>query len=538
MAEIVQMPKMSDTMTEGVIAAWHKKVGDTVESGELIAEIETDKATMEYESYHDGVVLHIGAEVGEAIPINGLLAIVGEEGEDISALLSGGSVSEISEIETKREVSTAEKPSIVDTTGINAELVRMPKMSDTMETGTIAAWHKNVGDTVESGELMAEIETDKATMEYESYNDGTVLYIGTEVGGSVVVDGVLAIIGEEGADWKTLLDSAESDVPKIEAVVESPAEVVTQVEVPTEVTVPVKRQEKSIPTPSGRIKASPLAKRLAEERGINIGLIDGTGPNGRVTKLDVEMYVPSSNISHEATSSSSILVGEESYEDFPASNMRKAIAKGLANSQFGAPHFYLTMDIDMDQAMVARKSINEVAPVKISFNDIIVKAIAVSLKKHPDVNTYWIAETNSIRKNNHISIGVAMAIEDGLVVPVVKFADNKSLSDISMEVKELAGKAKSKKLKLDEMQGNTFTVSNLGMFGISEFTSIINSPESCILAVGAIKQVPVVKNGVVVPGNIMKVTLTCDHRTVDGAVGASFLATFKSLLEDPIRLLV
>lgn len=535
MAEIVQMPKMSDTMTEGVIAAWHKKVGDTVESGELIAEIETDKATMEYESYHDGVVLHIGAEVGEAIPINGLLAIVGDEGEDISSLLSGSVVAETPQTEAKEESPAPAATESVDVSGINAEIVRMPKMSDTMTTGTIAAWHKSVGDAVESGELMAEIETDKATMEYESYNDGIVLYVGTEVGGSVEVNGVLAIIGEAGADWETLLKSSQSSAPQAEVKEEAPAKAEVKTEAPKAASAPVKKQGKTTPTPSGRIKASPLAKRLADERGINIGLVDGTGPNGRVTKLDVEMYVPAAT---SAAPTGSVVVGEESYEDVPASNMRKAIAKGLANSQFGAPHFYLTMDIDMDQAMVARKSINEVAPVKISFNDIIVKAIASSLRKHPDVNTYWMADTSSIRKNNHISIGVAMAIEDGLVVPVVKFADNKSLSQISSEVKELAGKAKSKKLKLDEMQGNTFTVSNLGMFGITEFTSIINAPESCILAVGAIKQVPVVKGGEVVPGNIMKVTLTCDHRTVDGAVGASFLATFKGLMEDPVRLLV
>lgn len=535
MAEVVQMPKMSDTMEEGVIAAWHKKVGDSVESGELMAEIETDKATMEYESYNDGVVLHLGGEVGDAIPINGLLAIVGEKGEDISGLLAGGGSAPV---EAPKEEAPAAAPAAttetIDVSGINAEVVRMPKMSDTMEEGTLAAWHKKVGDTVESGELMAEIETDKATMEYESYNDGTVLYLAGGPGDAIKIDGVLAIVGEPGADYETLL--------KAEAQASSAAPVAVAVEeaAPAPVAAPAAPAPVAVSAPASssnsRVKASPLAKKLAEDKGINLADVAGSGPNGRVTKSDVDSFVPSAAPATGAVGTS--VVGQESFEDVPASQMRKAIVKGLTASQFGAPHFYLTMDIDMDKTIEARKSINEIAPVKISFNDIIVKAVAASLKQHPNVNSSWVAETNSIRLNHHVSVGVAMAIEDGLVVPVVKFADGKSLAAISAEVKEFAVKAKSKKLSLEEMSGNTFTVSNLGMFGIEEFTSIINSPESCILAVGAIKQVPVVKDGQIVPGNVMKVTLTCDHRTVDGAVGSAFLQTLKGLVEDPVRILV
>jgi pyruvate dehydrogenase E2 component (dihydrolipoamide acetyltransferase) len=541
MAEIVQMPKMSDTMEEGTIAVWHKKVGDTVESGELMAEIETDKATMEYESYNDGTVLYLGAEEGGSVPVNGVLAIVGEKGEDYSVLLSssgGGDSAPKSEEQTTSSAVEKVDSDEVDVSGINAEIVRMPKMSDTMEEGTIAAWHKKVGDVVESGELMAEVETDKATMEYESYNDGTVLYLGAEEGGAVVVNGVLAVIGEAGADFEALLKAEQSGGSVAVKATEQPDKIEEPKSIVEDKKVePIQVGATEISS-DDRVKASPLAKRLAKESGFNISEIKGTGPNGRVVKADVEGYTPA--VAPAKTSKASVVpqLGVESYEDVAATTMRKAITKSLNASQFGAPHFYLTMDIDMDKAIEARKGLNEYSPVKISFNDLVMKAVASSLRAHPDVNTSWISETNSIRKYSHVNIGVAMAIPDGLVVPVVRFADGKSLATISAEVKELAGKAKSKKLGLDEMQGNTFTVSNLGMFGIEQFTSIINAPESCILAVGGIKQVPVVKNGEIVPGNVMKVTLTCDHRTVDGAVGAAFLATLKQLLEDPIRLLI
>lgn len=541
MAEIVTMPKMSDTMTEGVIATWHKKVGDVVESGELMAEIETDKATMEYESYNDGVVLYLGAKEGEAVSVDGLLAIVGEKGEDYKKLLEGFSggaatTSSTEAVETKTEtapaaVAVAEK---IDTSGIKAEVVTMPKMSDTMTEGVIASWLFKVGDKVKEGDVLAEVETDKATMEMDNYHNGVLLYIGAEAGNAIPVDGVMAIIGEKGADWETLLKASQTPSPSKDA---QTAPVESKKEEQKPESKPVAKTESKPSangTTNGRVKASPLAKKLANDLGYNLEQISGSGPNGRVTKVDVEGFEPSASIAGGASG----IVASESFDDVPASQMRKAITKSLTNSQFGAPHFYLTMEIDMDKAIEARKSINEFAEAKISFNDLVLKATATALKQHPNVNSSWVSDTNSIRLNHHISIGVAMAIEDGLVVPVVKFADNKSLSMISAEVKEFAGKAKSKKLSLEEMQGNTFTVSNLGMFGIEEFTSIINAPESCILAVGGIKQTPVVKNNEIVPGNIMKVTLTCDHRTVDGATGAAFLKTFKELLEDPVRILI
>ena len=531
MAEIVTMPKMSDTMEEGTIAAWHKKVGDTVESGELMAEIETDKATMEYESYHDGVILYLGGSEGDAIAVDGVLAIVGEKGEDYQALLSsaanassGGSVQE--EAPAAPEAAPAES---IDVSGINAEIVQMPKMSDTMEEGTIAAWHKKVGDTVESGELMAEIETDKATMEYESYHDGTVLYLGAKEGEAVKVDGVLAIVGEAGADWETLLKAAatpSAPAAPVEAPAAAPA---AKAETP-KAAAPV-----ASTSADGRTKASPLAKKIAQDKGINISEVAGTGPNGRVTKADVASFTPSASAS-KSSSTALAALGEENFEDIKMNGMRKAISKNLTSSQFGAPHFYLTMDIDMDKAIAARKSMNEVAPVKISFNDMVVKAVAASLKKHPMVNSQVIDDT--IKVASHVNVGVAVAIQDGLVVPVIKNTDLLPLSSISTAVKDLAGRAKDKKLSPDEMSGATFTISNLGMFGIEQFTSIINAPASCILAVGGIKQVPVVKDGQIVPGNIMKLTLTCDHRSVDGAIGAAFLQTLKGLLEDPVRILI
>lgn len=548
MAEIVRMPKMSDTMEEGVIAAWHKNVGDKVESGELMAEIETDKATMEYESYNDGVVLHLGGEVGDAIPINGVLAIVGEKGEDISDLLSGasGGSAASEEKEEKKEESKEEAPKEsaapaeeIDTSGINAEIVRMPKMSDTMTEGVIATWHKKVGDTVESGELMAEIETDKATMEYESFNDGTVLYLGGEPGDGIPIDGVLAIVGEKGADYEKLLKAEEAKKSGGNA---APAEKkeASKEEAPKADAAPTEKKAAPAATAKAtagsgdeRVKASPLAKKLADEKGYSLGQIPGSGPNGRVIKVDVENFTPSTAPSANGAVSA---VGVENTEEVKMSSMRKAISRNLTASQFGAPHFYLTMDIDMDKAMAARKSMNEVAPVKISFNDMVIKAVAASLKQHPMVNS-TVGEA-TINVHDHIHIGVAVAIQDGLVVPVLKHADALPLSAISTTVKDLAGRAKDKKLGMDEMEGATFTISNLGMFGIESFTSIINAPASCIMAIGGIKQVPVVKDGQLVPGNVMKVTLTCDHRSVDGAIGAAFLQTFKGLMEDPVRILI
>lgn len=538
---------MSDTMEEGVIAVWHKKVGDQVESGELMAEIETDKATMDYESFNDGTVLYLGAEEGEAVAVDGILAIVGKEGEDYKALLNdNGSTSEEKEEEALKEEKSApaEKAEKIDTSSINAEIVRMPKMSDTMEEGVIASWLKKVGDSVESGELMAEIETDKATMEYESYNDGTVLYLGAKEGESVKVDGILAIVGEEGADYEALI-KADQQGGGSEEKAEEPAEE------PQEKTESASSATNSAPAAessnsNGRVKASPLAKKLAEDKGIDLGQVKGSGDGGRIIKRDIENFTPTQKAAapekaeESAKSAPAIelpqVVGEESFEEMRVSQMRKTIAKRLAQSKFTAPHFYLTMEINMDKAIEARKSMNEISPVKISFNDMVIKAAAVSLRQHKMVNASWLDD--KIRINHHVHVGVAVAVDEGLLVPVVKFADNKPLSHISAEVKELGGKAKSKKLQPEEMQGNTFTISNLGMFGIEEFTAIINPPDSCIMAVGGIKETAIVKNGELTVGNIMKVTLSCDHRVVDGAVGSAFLQTFKSLLEDPVRILV
>lgn len=540
MAEIVRMPKMSDTMTEGVIAKWHKKVGDTVKSGELMAEIETDKATMDYESFNEGTVLYLGAQEGQAVQINDVLAIVGKKGEDYSSLLAGagkaaasGGKAEEKPAQPKEEKAAAPAQSI-DTSGIKAEIVYMPKMSDTMSEGVIAAWHKKVGDPVKTGELLAEVETDKATMEYESYNTGTLLYIGAEKGNAVAVNGVLAIIGEKGADWQTLLKAheakasggAQSSAPKQEAQSQPAAQAAQS------------HAEHS--SSNGRIKASPLAKKMAKDKGVDISKIQGSGDQGRITKRDVEGYKPSQEAAPAKAGAAPVqlpkVVGQESFEDVPVSQMRKTIAKRLAESKFSAPHFYLTMEINMDKAVEARKSINEISPVKISFNDMVLKATAAALRQHPDVNVSWLGD--KMRKNHHIHIGVAVAVKDGLLVPVVRFADNKSLSHIATEVKELAQKAHDKKLQPADWEGSTFTISNLGMFGIEEFTAIINPPDACILAVGGIKETPIVKNGQIVPGNVMKVTLSCDHRAVDGAVGSAFLKTLKGLLEDPVRILI
>ncbi|MFK7900990.1 MAG: 2-oxo acid dehydrogenase subunit E2, partial [Cyclobacteriaceae bacterium] len=426
MAEIVQMPKMSDTMEEGVIAAWHKKVGDTVEEGELMAEVETDKATMEYESYHEGTVLYLGGAEGDAIAVNGVLAIVGEKGEDYKALLSGVDAAGGSTEEKATESATpvASSSEAIDISGINAEIVPMPKMSDTMEEGIIAAWHKKVGDTVEEGELMAEVETDKATMEYESYHDGTVLYLGAKEGEGVIVNGVLAIVGDKDADWKTLLKSAEqgNSAPAAAPAEEkaAPAPVAAKAEAPKVASKPAATSSSS----DGRVKASPLAKKIAADKGIQLTQVAGSGPNGRVTKADIDSFTPSANASSGAAVP--MAIGEESFEDIKMNGMRKAIAKNLSSSQFGAPHFYLTMDIDMDNAIAARKSMNEVAPAKISFNDMVVKAVATSLKQHPLVNSMVLDDV--VRVNNHVNVGVAVAIPDGLVVPVIPHTDLLSLS--------------------------------------------------------------------------------------------------------------
>ncbi len=549
MAEVVKMPKMSDTMTEGVIAKWHKKVGDKISSGELVAEIETDKATMDFESFQEGTLLYIGAQEGEAAPVDSVIAILGQAGEDFQSLLSGASTPVASAPEAK---SAESKPAEVvvateevsgnsdaDAEAMGATIIRMPLLSDTMTEGVIAAWHKKVGDKVKSDDSLADVETDKATMEVIGYADGTLLYVGVEKGQAAKVNDIIAIVGKEGTDVSALLKSGSK--PKAVAVVaavEKPAAaaVVESVQV-------VHTDSDS----SSRLKASPLARKIAKDKGIDLAQVKGSAEGGRIVKKDIEGFTPSAVKSIAAAPAESKaaevaalpvpqFTGVEKYTEKPVSQMRKVIAKRLSESLFTAPHFYLTMSIDMDSAMLARTKINEFASVKISFNDIVLKAVAVALKQHPNINSSWLED--KIRYNEHVNIGVAVAVEDGLLVPVVRFADGKSLSHISAEVKDFALRAKTKKLQPQDWEGSTFTISNLGMFGIDEFTAIINPPDACILAVGGIQQVPVVKNGAVVPGNVMKVTLSCDHRVVDGATGSAFLQTLKALLEEPVRLLV
>ena len=540
MAEAILMPRLSDTMTEGVIAAWHKQVGDTVSKGDLLAEIETDKATLELESYQAGTLLHIGTGKGGKLQVNDLLAIIGTAGEDISALLAnatgGNEVVAAAPAPAPTPVAAAATAAI-DISAMD-EVVMMPRLSDTMTEGVIAGWQKQVGDKVKKGEVLADIETDKATMELESYKDGILLYQGAKAGEKILVNDLLCIIGEAGLDITAIVAAAKSAGSAPAASVATAAPAAALVAVAPVAAAPVANTVVN----EGRIFASPLAKKVASEKGIDLRFVKGTGDNGRITKTDIDSYTPAAAAAPAATTAavSSVAVasaaGQISFDEVPVSQMRKVIARRLSESLFTAPHFYLTMSIDMDAAVIARTKINEVAKAKISFNDMVLKAVALSLKQHPKVNSSWLGDT--IRYNHHVNIGVAVAVEEGLLVPVVRFADSKSLSQINAEVKDFAQKAKDKKLQPSDWEGSTFTISNLGMFGIEEFTAIINPPDACILAVGGIAQVPVVKNGQVVPGNIMKLTLSCDHRVVDGATGAAFLQTLKSLLEEPLRMLV
>jgi pyruvate dehydrogenase E2 component (dihydrolipoamide acetyltransferase) len=572
MAETILMPRLSDTMTEGVIAAWHKKVGDTVKKGDLLAEVETDKATMELESYKDGTLLHIGADKGNKLQVNDLLAIIGAPGEDIQSLLGGGATANGAKPETKEEPKkTEEKPAEPAKTEQKAapaqsggaqldlstmqEVILMPRLSDTMTEGVIAAWHKKVGDDVKKGDLLADVETDKATMELESYKTGKLLYIGAEKGDKVPVNALLCIIGEEGkVDVNRIVAAAKGGPAPAEGAAQQQAGEAPKVDSQQSgsgTSANAAGGQAAAPNASmenGRVKASPLAKKLAAEKGIDIAAVSGSGDNGRIIKADIDNFKPGAQPSSKEAAApgqpatapgkpaTAAPAGQVSFDEVPVSQMRKVIAKRLAESKFSAPHFYLTMSINMDAAVESRKKINDVAKVKISFNDMVLKACAVALKQHPKVNSSWLGD--KIRYNHHVNIGVAVAVEEGLLVPVVRFADTKSLSQIGAEVKDFAQKAKDKKLQPADWEGNTFTISNLGMFGIDEFTAIINPPDACILAVGAISQVPIVKNGAVVPGNIMKVTLSCDHRVVDGATGSAFLQTLQGLLEEPLRMLV
>ena len=538
MATIINMPRLSDTMEEGTVASWLKQVGDKIEEGDILAEIETDKATMEFESFHEGTLLHIGVQAGETAPVDVLLAIIGDEGEDVSALLNADAPSE----ETKEEavVTATEAPSEPEVAAIpeGVEIINMPRLSDTMEEGTVASWLKQVGDAVEEGDILAEIETDKATMEFESFFSGTLLHIGIQVGETAAVDTLLAIIGPEGTDVAAIL-AAPATTPKPTASEPTAVAAPVQTEIPVE--TPAVAATVATPAPvttsNGRIMASPLAKKIAKEKGIDLNLVTGTGESGRIVKRDVEQFSPPASIAASpAQAAVFVPAGQEKQEEIPNSQMRKTIAKRLGASKFSAPHYYLSVEFDMDAAIAFRKQYNSIPDIKISFNDIVVKAVALALKAHPQVNSQWFDDKMVL--NHHVHVGVAVAVEDGLVVPVLKFANEMNLPQIGSQVRDFAGRARSKKLTPQEMDGSTFTVSNLGMFGIDEFTSIINQPNSAILSVGAIVQKPVVREGEIVVGNTMKLTLACDHRTVDGATGAQFLQTLKEFIENPIRLVV
>ncbi len=534
MAEIINMPRLSDTMTEGVVAKWLKKVGDKIEEGDILAEIETDKATMEFESFHEGTLLHIGIQEGETAKVDSLLAIIGEKGEDFKSLLVEKSLPSDMEENAKNEIKENENKKNSDTPlkipdGI--EIITMPRLSDTMTEGTVAKWLKQVGEKVEEGDILAEIETDKATMEFESFHQGTLLYIGIKEGETAQVDSILAIIGEKGIDVSKIAESIKntdassstSDLKK--EVITTPT--LDKKEEPTTVQTAPKTS-----TSSGRIIVSPLAKKLAAEKNLNLQHIQGSGDGGRIIKRDIENYSASSTIS----ATPFVPAGQESFEEVNNSQMRKVIARRLGESKFTAPHYYLNVEFDMDNSIAFRNQYNSIPDTKISFNDMIVKATALALKQHPQVNSQWFDD--KIRKNHHVHIGVAVGVEDGLLVPVLKFADEQNLTQIGAQVKDFAKRARDKKLALDEMEGSTFTISNLGMFGITDFTSIINQPNSAILSVGAIVQKPVVKEGNIVVGNTMILTLACDHRTVDGVTGSLFLDTLKGYIENPVTMLV
>ena len=536
MAEVINMPRLSDTMEEGTVATWLKKVGDKIEEGDILAEIETDKATMEFESFNEGTLLHIGIPEGETAKVDTLLAIIGEEGEDISKLLNGNTAED-----NKEQDSSSAQAEVTNEVTIEEQelpegviVVTMPRLSDTMEEGTVASWLKNVGDVVEEGDILAEIETDKATMEFESFQAGTLLYVGLNEGDSAKVDSLLAIIGPAGTDVTAVANNFKvtDEQVKTEIKAEAPKK-----EIKPEAITKVSDTSNSNLSSGGRLFVSPLAKKIALEKGINLSQVNGSGENGRIVKRDIENFTPSSSASSSsAPVAKFVATGQEDFDEIPNSNMRKAIAKNLAKSKFTAPHYYLNVEFDMENAMAFRMQYNSLPDTKISYNDMIVKACALALRQHPQVNSQWFDD--KMQLNNHVHIGVAVAVPDGLLVPVVKFANEQSLTQIGAAVKEYAGKARNKKLALDEMEGSTFTISNLGMFGIESFTSIINQPNSAILSVGAIVSKPVIKDGQVVPGNTMKLTLACDHRTVDGATGAQFLQTLKGYIENPVTMLV
>ena len=525
MAIKIEMPKLSDTMEEGVIAKWNVKEGDAVEAGDIIAEVETDKATMDVEAFDAGTVLKIVPAEGDSVPLGGLIAVLGEEGEDISGILGGGEASAPAEEETKEE-ATSEEPT--ETYTGSAIKIEMPKLSDTMEEGIIAKWNVQEGDKVEAGDVIAEVETDKATMDVEVFDSGTVLKIIPGEGDAVPLGGLIAVIGEEGDDISALLNGGSSAPAKAAA---------------------PKEETKAAPTASapststsndGRVKASPLAKKIAEDKGIDLSQVTGSGPEGRIVKADVESFDPASAPAEPASKPEASAPAPKSFDSLESkevkvSQMRKVIARRLSESKFTNPHFYVTLDIDMKAAVAAREAL-KAQDVKISFNDIVVKASAVALTRHQAINSSW--NEDVIVEHGDVNIAIAVAIDEGLMTPVINHADKKGLSAISAETRELAGLARDRKLQPDQMEGSTFTISNLGMFGVEDFTAIINPPNACILAVGAIRDVPVVENGAVVPGKRMKVTLSSDHRVVDGAKAAEFLNTVKQLIENPLAMLL
>ena len=559
--DYITMPRLSDTMEEGTISSWLKKVGDKVQEGEILAEIETDKATMEFESFYDGTLLYIAIEEGVPATVDSLLCIIGDEGEDISKYVNNSSLE--SDQENERENTTSNQLDLVDqineqekidvtenskienveisiadkTSQIEGSIdyITMPRLSDTMEEGTISSWLKKVGDKVQEGEILAEIETDKATMEFESFYDGILSHIAVNEGETVKVDELIAIVSENEIDVPKALESYgnESSIIPVEESNDS---------------VELNEDEKEINTTNKssdlneRIKASPLAKKIAKEKNIDLSKVTGTGENGRIIKNDLSDLSPveettEQQIQTEENQSPKVVdVIKEETTIVQNSTMRKAIAKNLSKSKFTAPHYYLSVEFNMDNAIAFREQYNSIPDTKISFNDIVVKACAVALKNHPQVNSQW--NDDKIILNNNVHIGVAVGIEDGLVVPVIKNADKESLHSINSKVRDYAVRAKSKKLRPDEIEGSTFTISNLGMFGITEFTSIINQPNSAILSVGAIVKKPVVVNDKIVVSNTMKLTLACDHRSVDGVTGSLFLQTLKGYIENPVTILV
>ncbi len=552
MAQVIRMPLLSDTMTEGKIIQWNKKVGDKVKSDDVLAEVETDKATMEVVGYEEGTLLYIGVEAGQAAKVNGVIAVVGKEGEDYKSLLEGGDAPK--EAAPKKEESKKDAPEAKEKPKENkqsaelpkdAKVIRMPLLSDTMTEGKIIQWNKKVGDKVKSDDVLAEVETDKATMEVVGYEEGTLLYIGVEAGQAAKVNGIIAIVGKEGTDVSAFVAAEKSggdSSTEAKSTEEKPAE--ESAPVAEERTSPVEEHQENASS-NGRLKASPLAKKLAADKGIDISKVQGSGDGGRIIKKDVDSYraapAPQKEEGKKPAAEQKPVqpfeqTGKESYVDIPNTQMRKTIARRLGESKFTAPHFYLTMEINMDNAMTSRAALNEMSPVKISFNDLVIKACAMALRLHPAVNSSWMGEF--IRQNKHVHIGSAVAMPEGLIVPVIRFADQKSLSQIASDAKGLYEKARNKKLQPDEFTGNTFTISNLGMMDIEDFTAIINPPDSAILAVGRIKEIVVKKGEGFGVANVMKVTLSCDHRSVDGAVGAAFLQTVKKFLENPVTMLV